>query len=180
MHDAERPPVLTADLMGVIERIEQRDEDMDDPRDRHLLGPLRELPHELCEVDPVDELHRNEEAPLVFPEVEDLRDSCVVEPHREAALVEKPFDEGWVPREMRQDALDDDLLFEAPRTAHARPEDLTHAAMTDLREQLVSTHPTEWWLVPPVAMSWIGCRHQPTVHEPPEGCKEALRSRASQ
>ena len=86
----------------------------------------------------VHELHGEEGLAVYLPEVEDLRDVAVAESHRDLRLVDEHRDELFVLRDVRQDPLDGDELFEATRPRRPREEDLAHAALAETPHERVA------------------------------------------
>ena len=95
-------------LVGRVKSLEDSRRDRDrDPR----LDPLAPLMHhgeELRQRLPVNVLHVEEDLALRLDDVERLYDMGVLNPGREAGLVEEHFDELGIPRDMRMEPLDRD------------------------------------------------------------------------
>ena len=72
-------------------------------------------------------------------EIEDLNDVRVRQAHGELGLVDEHVHELLAPRELGQDALDDEDLLEALDAVALGLEDLRHAALPQPLEQAIAT-----------------------------------------
>ena len=90
------------------------------------------------EVRPVDELHDDEVRVVADADVEDLHAVRMREVRAEARLVQEHRDELLLLREMREDALDRDLLAEALQAFALGAKHLRHAARFELFDDAVS------------------------------------------
>ena len=99
---------------------------------------LRAAPEQIVEVEALDVLHRDEEALVLAPEVEDLHHVRVAQARRELRLVDQHLAEGRVARELRQDLLHDAEPRGAELGLLARQVDLGHPAFADEVEQGVA------------------------------------------
>ena len=90
------------------------------------------------EVGAVDVLHDDEVGVVADADVEDLHAVRVREVRGEARLVEEHRDELLLLGEVRQDALDRDLLLEALEARALGAEHLGHAARRELLDDAVS------------------------------------------
>jgi hypothetical protein len=88
-------------------------------------------------VRPVDELHRDVPGPLDLSELVDLDHVRVIEEAAHLRFCDEELDEVLVDGEFREDALDDEDLFEAAWPNASSTKDLGHAASADSLEQLV-------------------------------------------
>ena len=109
--DVERDPVRVRQLVGVREALADLERDVDRGLDRKVAARLLDVLDDRLEVRPVDELHDDEVRVVADADVEDLDAVRVRELRREARLVEEHRDELLLRRQVRQDALDGDLLL---------------------------------------------------------------------
>jgi hypothetical protein len=93
---------------------------------------------DLLQVPPVDQLHHQEVAFARDAQVEHLHDVAVLEAHRDVPLVQQHVAELRVGRELREDALEDDVLLETLGAVLRREEDLGHASVGELAENGVA------------------------------------------
>ncbi len=130
--------VVVGDLVRVAEAAAGLDADVDRFLHREATALLAEPLDDRLEVRPVDELHDDEVGVVRRADVEDGDDVRVVEAGAEAGLVEEHRDEVRVLREVRQDALDRDLLLEALDALGFALEHLRHAAGLEAVHDAVS------------------------------------------
>ena len=142
--DAERPPVLVAATVRVIERLGDlgREEHRHAERHGHLQATAAR--EHRGEVEPRHVLHRDEVAGglarriVDAAEIEHLDDVGVREPHRELRLVDEHVDELRVRGQLRQNALDDEDFFEALDAEALRLEDLGHPALAEALQEPIT------------------------------------------
>ena len=79
----------------------------------------------------MQELHREEEAGVVLPDVEHLHHVLVMQRGREPRLAEEHVDELAIAGEVRQHALQDQLAREALDPGQPRDEQLRHPALRE-------------------------------------------------
>ncbi len=96
---------------------------------------------ELSEGLPVDEIHCIIQEPAVFPDLEDARDVLVIDPGRDARLVEEHVAELAVVRVGREDRLHGDEPLEVQLPRQTREPHGTHAALRENADQLVPIEP---------------------------------------
>jgi hypothetical protein len=127
MHHGEGAPVGVDQLVRVAEALADLDRDEDRLFDREL-APLffQRLQHRL-QVGAVDVLHDDEVRVVADADVEDLDAVRMRQVRRQARLVEEHRDELLLLGQVRQDALDRDLLFEALEPRAFGPEHFGHA-----------------------------------------------------
>ena len=138
MHDVEELAVPAADLVGRVQAAARVGENAEDDPRRDLQLLLVDDPQELREGVAVDELHREVEHLVLFPEVEHLRDVVVLDAGGEPGLVEEHALEARVLRVLGKDRLDGDELLEAALAAQTRDPHARHAPLGDRAEHLVA------------------------------------------
>jgi hypothetical protein len=99
-----------------------------DARDRKVLTALPEGLRDRLEVRAVDELHHDEVGVVADADIEHLDAVGMREVRRQARLVQEHRNELLLLGQMRQDALDRDLLLEALQPLALGSEHLGHAA----------------------------------------------------
>ena len=130
--------VVVGELVRVGEALAELEADVDRGLDGEVAPGLLDVLDDRLEVRPVDELHDDEERVVADADVEDLHAVRVRELRREARLVEEHRDELLLRREVRQDALDGDLLAEALQALALGAEHLRHAARFELLDDAVA------------------------------------------
>src|SRR6185437_1792258 len=135
--DLERLAVAL-ELVGVGEALADAPCDVDGRLDRDGTGELARVVHHRLEIRAVDVLHDDEVRPVADADVEDADDVGMREVRGEARLVEEHGDELLFLAELRQDALDRDLLAEALDAGALGDEHLRHAAGCQALEDAVS------------------------------------------
>ncbi len=137
MHERERAAHVVARTVGVLERAEHRQRDVEADVEVDVFTARR------CRADQprprraVDVLHRHVELAVLLAEVEHLDDVRVRQARAYPRLVDEHRDEVGVACVLREDALDRDDLFEPVRPAATREVHLGHPARRDPPEQLV-------------------------------------------
>jgi hypothetical protein len=124
-------------VVGVVERVQHLhgDEHGDGHRQPDLLDGRR--PQQGQGVEAVDELQGDEVLAAHLTEVDHLHDLGVQQLGGQLGLVDEHRDEGLVRRQVGQDPLYDQLLFEAVRGQNLRLEDLRHSTgRQPLRERV--------------------------------------------
>ena len=139
MDEVERPPVVVARVVGVIEATEDAERDVQRRLERNVLSASRRRAHEPSGRGAVDVLHRHVQLAVVLAEGEHLDDVRVREPGADARLVDEHRDEVGVLRQLGQDAFHRDDLLEAVRPRAAREVHLRHPSRRDPLNQLVGT-----------------------------------------
>ena len=129
--------VRVGQLVGVREALADLEGDVDGGLDREVAPALLDVLDDRLEVRAVDELHDDEERVVADADVEDLDAVRVRELRREARLVEEHRDELLLRRQVRQDALDGDLLPEALEPFALGAEHFGHAARFELLDDAV-------------------------------------------
>ena len=124
-------PVFVARGVGVLERAQDGERDVQAHVERQLLALRGGGADEARARRAVDVLHRHVELAVLLAEVEHLDDVRVAEAGADARLVDEHRDEVRVAGELRQDALDRDDLLEAVRPGAPRQVDLRHPARRD-------------------------------------------------
>ena len=84
-------------------------------------------------------LHRHEELAAFASELVHRDDVRVMDARDDARFIEEHRDERRLPREVRQDAFDDDRPLEAMRPLHTAKEDLRHSTTREVPRDLVAT-----------------------------------------
>src|SRR6185437_6776611 len=135
--DLERLAVAL-ELVGVGEALADAPGDVDGRLDRDGPGELARVVHHRLQIRAVDVLHDDEVRPVTDADVEDADDVGMREVRGEARLVEEHGDELLFLAELRQDALDRDLLSEALDAGALGDEDLRHAAGRQALEDAVT------------------------------------------
>jgi hypothetical protein len=126
--DFEGSALVVEALVGVVEGAGELAEQVGDDDGRHGLARALRRREEQTQVGPVDVLHDEQEGRPVGLEAVHLNEVGVVEPHRDPRLVDEHRAEVRVLREVREDALHDEGLFDPFGAARAGEEDLGHAA----------------------------------------------------
>ena len=114
------------------------DRDVERRRQRQQALLVLELAEELGEVEPVDELHRDEQRLADPAEVEHLDDVRVGQPDGDLCLGDEPGLELGVPGELGQDPLDREGLLEAVGAVGLGQEHLGHPADRDAVQDVVA------------------------------------------
>ncbi len=137
MHDAERSTVRVERVVRVVERVEHvaRDQRREIGRQPDLCA--RTFAKQREHVEAVDILHRDVRGVGVVAELEHLHDVAVIERCRDPRFIDEHLDERSIVREVRQDLLDRDQLFEAEVALELGLEQLGHAADRQSIEDLV-------------------------------------------
>ncbi len=132
MDHAEGRAVLVGAAMRVVQALERLD------RDAHGVGGreprcarVAARAEEATEVEPLDELHREEPSLVDLPEVERAHDVRVCEPHRDAGLVHEEPREVRVARVLGSQELERDDALDAREERDARAEHLSHPARAE-------------------------------------------------
>jgi hypothetical protein len=138
--DVRRRDVAVHHVVAVreVERSHDLDRDVERRRQRQLALLVPELVEHRGEVEPVDELHRDEQRLADAAEVEDLDHVGVRQLHRDLGLGDEPRLELGIPRELGEDPLDRQRLLEAVRAVRLGQEDLGHAADRNAVQHLVA------------------------------------------
>jgi hypothetical protein len=137
--DPERSKLLVASPVGVIEPLGDLGGDVGCGRDGDRLPAAPRPREQRREVEPVHVLHRDEQRLAHAAEIEHLHHVRVREAHRELGLAHEHLDELGLPRQLRQDPLDDEDLLEAFDAVGLGTEDLGHPALADLLEERIPT-----------------------------------------
>jgi hypothetical protein len=139
--DAERRPVAIPHLVRGVQPAARVGDDArhDAVGDGHPL--LLERALELVQRVAVDPLHDEVEDVVLLPEVQDLRNVVVLDPRRDARLVQEHLLEAEVAGELGEDRLDGDELLEAVLALHPRHPDGGHAPLRDRTEELIAVEP---------------------------------------
>ena len=98
----------------------------------------REALDDVVERAPLEVLHGDEVAPVVLVDLVGLHDVGVVEPRRDARLVEEHGEEARVLHQLRLELLDRDQLGEARRPLRRGEIDDAHATARDLGDQPIA------------------------------------------
>ncbi len=138
VNDAQLFALLAEGLVGVAEPATGLDADVDRLLHREALARLAQALDHRLEVHPVDELHDDEVGVVRRADVEDGDDVGVAQAGPQAGLVQEHRDEVLVLGEVRQDALDRDLLLEALNAEGLTSEDLGHTASFEAVDDAVS------------------------------------------
>ena len=165
--DVERNAVRIGELVGVREALADLERDVDGGFDREVALVLLQVLDDGFEVRPVDELHDDEEGVVADADVEHLHAVRVRELRGEARLVEEHGDELLLRREVRQNALNRDLLAEALEAFALGAEHFGHTARLELFDNSVTLlgvrHGAAGGLVPKVPS--VACEGQGRLSE---------------
>ena len=137
---------VVAQVVREVEGVEDLVADPHRVLERRLLALPRVLAQEAEHVDAVDELHRDEQRLVDAPELVGLGDLGVRQLGRELGLVDEHRRVHRLAREVRQQALDDDLALEVVLARGRGEEQLRHATDRDALDQRVATEPG-WKLI---------------------------------
>ena len=137
MHEAEGLALGVGERVGVVEPGGDARADVRGVVERHVELGLDEALHDPAEVGPADVLHRDVVAAVDLAQLVDLDDVRMGEPGRQPSLVKEHPDERLVLGELRQDALDDQVLREARGAALPGLVDLGHPARGDMGLEFV-------------------------------------------
>ena len=96
--------------------------------------------HDVAQRATLDVFHDNEVVVAGFPQVVDLGDVAVGEHHRDLRLGDQHADEFFVRGGAREDLLDDHGPLDAVQIVGEPLEDLGHAALGDLLQQIILAH----------------------------------------
>ncbi len=137
VHEAQRLAVVVARRVGVLERAQHRQRDVEADVEQDVVAPGGRRADQAGPRRAVDVLHRHVEFAVLLSEVEDLDDVRVAEVGADARLVDEHRDEVGIARVLGKDAFDGDDFLEAVRALAAREVHLRHPARRDPPEQLV-------------------------------------------
>ena len=128
MNEVHRHAVRVGQLVGVAETLADLVSDPCGGLDREVLALLLHRLRDALQVRAVDVLHDDEERIVTDADVEDLHAVRVRELRRQARLVQEHRDELLLLAEVREDALDRDLLAKALKALALGAEHFRHAA----------------------------------------------------
>jgi hypothetical protein len=141
VHELERPALVVARVVRVVEGAEDREHHVQAHVERQLLALRRGRADDARAGGAVDVLHRHVELTVLLAEVEDLDDVRVAQARTHPRLVDEHRHEVRIARVLRQDSFDRNDLLEAVRPPTSSKVDLRHTARSDPPEQLVGTQP---------------------------------------
>ena len=141
MHDAERPLVGPAALVGVVQPGGRGRHDRHRVPQRHVLARPQRRRQNHSHVLAVDVLHRDEVLAARLAHVVDLHDVLVMQVGGDPRLVQKHPDEPLVLGVIRPDPLEHDVALEAAMAIGAPEQHVCHATRREVLEHHVSTEP---------------------------------------
>jgi hypothetical protein len=104
---------LVAQLVRVLERVEQLAADQRDQRRRHAQAGAGAFVGDAAQVDALDQWHHPVRSPVVHADVDRRHQAAVLEPRRQPRLVEEHRDVRALLGQVRQQALDRDHAAKA-------------------------------------------------------------------
>jgi hypothetical protein len=138
VHDVERGGVAALELVRVVQAVQHAHDEEHGELDRHRSRAVAEPRHHLLQRLPVQELHDDGMPPVDEPNPLRAHDVRVLEPERDARLVDEHLDHERLVRVVRVQRLDHDRSIETRTNFFTSEEDLGDSAYAKARDDAVS------------------------------------------